>query len=67
MFEIKNLIDNGKNLVFRKNMRKSFRPFGTDNNVVGPVIAENLIEKEFERVARNIDVTVTNTGFNTMI
>jgi hypothetical protein len=48
-------------------MRKSFRPFRTDNNVVGPVVAENLIEKELESVARDIDVTVTNTGFNTMI
>jgi hypothetical protein len=48
-------------------MRKSFRPFGTDNNVVGPVETENLIEKEFESVARDIDVTVTNTRFNTMM
>ena len=48
-------------------MRKSFRPFRTDNDVVGPVVAENLIEKELESVARDIDVTVTNEGFRNII
>jgi len=43
------------------------RPFGTDNNVVGPVVAENLIEKEFKRVARDIDTTVAKSGFNTVM
>ncbi|OLN30233.1 hypothetical protein DSOL_3176 [Desulfosporosinus metallidurans] len=28
-----------------------FRTFWTDNNVVRPVVAENLIEKEFKRIA----------------
>ena len=46
-------------------MRKGFRPSGTDNNIVRPVVAVNLIEKECKCVARDIDTTVANSGFNT--
>ena len=35
-------------------MRKRFRPFGTHNNVVGPVVAVNLIEKEFKLVGGDL-------------
>jgi hypothetical protein len=48
-------------------MRKGFRLFGTDNNVVGPVVAENFIEKEFKSAARDIDTTVANSGLNTLM
>lgn len=48
-------------------MRKGFRPSRSDNNVVRPVVAVNLIEKEFKRVARDIDTTVANSGFNTVM
>ena len=43
MLQIEHLISDGQNLILRKNMRKGFRPFGTDNNVVGPVVVENLV------------------------
>ena len=61
------MIGDGKNLVFRKNIRKGIRLFGTDNNVVGSVVAENFIEKEFKRAARDIDTTVANSGLNTLM
>jgi len=48
-------------------MRKRFRLFGTDNNVVRPVVAENFIKKEFERAARDSDTTVANSGLNTIM
>jgi hypothetical protein len=67
VLQIEHLISDGQNLILRKNMRKGFRPFGTDNNVVGPVVAENFIEKEFKRIAGNIDITVTNAGFDSMM
>jgi hypothetical protein len=61
------MINNGQNLVFIQNTGKLIRSFGPDDNVVGPVEAEKLIEKEFKGVARNIDVTVANAGFNTVM
>jgi len=67
VLQIEHLISDGQNLILRKNMRKGFGPFGTDNNVVGPVVAENLIEKEFKRIARDINITVANPGFNTVM
>ena len=48
-------------------MRKGFRPSGADNNIVRPSVAVNLIEKEFKRVARDIDATEANSGFNTVM
>jgi len=27
-----------------------------DNNVVGPVVIEHFVKKEFKRIARNIDI-----------
>ena len=48
-------------------MRKRFRTFGTNNNVIGPVVTENLIKKEFKSVARNIDTTVTKARLDTVM
>ena len=48
-------------------MWKGFRLFGTDNNVVGPVLAENFIKKNFKRAARDSDTTVANSGLNTVM
>jgi hypothetical protein len=67
VLKIKDLIQNRENLLFGKNMRELFRSFRTDNNVVGPIVAENFIEKEFKRIAGNIDITVANAGLNSMM
>jgi len=61
------LISNGQNLIPRKDMRKGFWLFGTDNNVVGPVVTENFIEKEFKCTTRDRDTTVTNSGLNSIM
>ena len=47
-----------ENLVLGKNMGKRFRPFGTDNNVIGPVVAENLIEKSVNALQETLYTSV---------
>ena len=64
LFRIIHAINDRENLGFRQNGGKLFRPFGPHDQVVRPVIVEDLVEKEFKSVARDVNITVAKTGLD---